>query len=95
MGKPAVVGAAGLLVETASIRVGARTIPAGTVVTVDGTSGDVAVGEPAVTTSLADAQVDRLLGWADAVSAGASDRPGPERLKAAHDVLTARGRATS
>ncbi len=87
MGRPAVVGAAGLVVSAGSVRAGGRAIPEGALVTIDGTSGDVALGEPAVTTELADAHVHRLLGWADEVSGGASDRPGAERLRAAHAVL--------
>lgn len=87
MGRPAVVGAAGLLVGPDSIGVPGRALAAGTVVTIDGTSGEVAVGRPAVTTSLAEAEVERLLGWADAVSGDTSGRPGPDRLRAAHDAL--------
>ncbi|TKK84516.1 pyruvate, phosphate dikinase [Herbidospora galbida] len=87
MGRPAVVGASGLVVSAGSVRAGDRVIPEGAVVTIDGTSGDVALGEPPVTASLADAHVHRLLGWADDVSGDTSDRPEPERLRAAHAVL--------
>ncbi len=87
MGRPAVVGAAGLVVAAGSVRAGDRTIPEGALVTIDGTGGEVALGEPAVTESLADAHVHRLLGWADEVSGDASDRPGPDRLRAAQAVL--------
>ncbi|GAA2908942.1 hypothetical protein GCM10010517_75400 [Streptosporangium fragile] len=89
MGKPAVVGAADLTVDaaTASVRAGGRTFPEGTLVTIDGTGGEVVVGSPRVTTAPAGFHLHRLLGWADEISGGGPDRDDAERLTAAHAVL--------
>ncbi|WP_034384475.1 PEP/pyruvate-binding domain-containing protein [Herbidospora cretacea] len=91
LGRPAVVGVPGLVVTSGSARAGDRLVPEGALVTIDGTSGEVALGEPAVTTSLAGAHVHRLLGWADEVSGGddsaGADRPEAARLQAAQAVL--------
>jgi pyruvate,orthophosphate dikinase len=75
MGKPAVVGVSGLVVDE------------GTLVTIDGTSGEVALGRQDVVTAAADANLARLLGWADDVSGDRSERDEAERLGAAHAVL--------
>jgi pyruvate,orthophosphate dikinase len=64
MGKPAVVGAAGLGVDTASVRAGGRTLPEGTLITIDGTAGQVVVGRPRVVTAPTDPHLHRLLDWA-------------------------------
>ncbi|WP_246268924.1 PEP/pyruvate-binding domain-containing protein [Acrocarpospora macrocephala] len=88
MGKPAVVGVAGLVVGAGSVRAGDRTIEEGTLVSIDGTSGDVVVGEATVTTSTAESHVCRLLGWADDISGDTSERPEPDRLRAAHIALS-------
>ncbi|WP_283137758.1 pyruvate, phosphate dikinase [Rhizohabitans arisaemae] len=87
MGKPAVVGVTGLTVDVASVGAGGRTVGEGTLVTIDGTSGEVALGSPAVTTDTADAHLRRLLAWADAVSGDHSERDEARRLNAAHAVL--------
>ncbi|NKE63553.1 hypothetical protein FXN61_45275, partial [Lentzea sp. PSKA42] len=87
MGKPAVVGIAELDVGTDSVSAGGRTIAEGTLITIDGTSGAVAVGCPPVVTATADACLSRLLGWADDVSGDHSERDEAERLSAAHAVL--------
>jgi pyruvate, orthophosphate dikinase len=87
MGKPAVVGIADLVVGTASVTAGGRTISEGTLITIDGTSGEVALGTPGVVTTAADAHLRRLLGWADDVSGDHTERGEAERLNAAHAVL--------
>lgn len=89
MGKPAVVGIAGLTVDAAdaSVRAGGRTIGAGTLVTIDGTGGAVALGSPRTVTTAADAHLHRLLEWADDVSGDHSERDEARRLSAAHAVL--------
>ncbi|TDQ53269.1 pyruvate, phosphate dikinase [Actinorugispora endophytica] len=89
MGKPAVVGVTGLVVDSAgaSISVGGRTIGEGAFVTVDGTGGQVALGSPPVVTDGSDAHPRRLLAWADDVSGDRSDRDEVQRLGAAHAVL--------
>ncbi|MEW9532264.1 pyruvate, phosphate dikinase [Microbispora sp. NPDC049125] len=92
MGKPAVVGAADLTVDAvaACVRAGGRTFPEGTLVTVDGTGGQVVVGSPRIVTAATDSHLRRLLEWADEVSGGDSGRDEVERLTAAHAVLNAR-----
>ncbi|TDE35902.1 pyruvate, phosphate dikinase [Nonomuraea mesophila] len=87
MGKPAVVGVTGLVVEAASLTADGRTVSEGTLVTIDGTSGEVVLGTPAVSTSTADACLRRLLAWADDVSGDHSEREEAHRLSAAHAAL--------
>jgi pyruvate,orthophosphate dikinase len=89
MGKPAVVDAAGLTVDAEAdhVRIGERVVPAGTLVTIDGTGGEIALGRPDITTGNADAHLHRLLAWADEVSGDRSQRSDRERLSAAHARL--------
>jgi pyruvate,orthophosphate dikinase len=89
MGKPAVVGVTDLTVDVAdaSVRAGGHTIPEGTLITIDGTGGEVVIGSPRIVTAASDPHLHRLLEWADEVSGGTSDRPEAERLSAAHAVL--------
>ncbi|NEA27095.1 PEP/pyruvate-binding domain-containing protein [Actinomadura bangladeshensis] len=89
MGKPAVVDAAGLTVDTEAdhVRIGERVVPAGTLITIDGTGGEIALGEAGITTGDADVHLHRLLAWADEVSGDRSPRPDHERLGAAHARL--------
>jgi len=87
MGKPAVVGITNLTVTDTSIRAGERTIPEGTLIAIDGTSGEVVIGSPQLTTPDADPHLRRLLAWADEASGDTSERPEPERLAAAHAAL--------
>ncbi|MFI1825161.1 pyruvate, phosphate dikinase [Streptomyces sp. NPDC020412] len=78
LGKPAVVGA--------PLPTGDRALREGTLITVDGTTGTVALGAPPLTTTEPDAAVERLLTWADTVSGTHPPEPEP-RLAAAHAVL--------
>ncbi|MFF2722047.1 pyruvate, phosphate dikinase [Streptomyces sp. NPDC058011] len=97
MGKPAVVGAASLTVDAVDgcVRAGGRTLPEGTLIGVDGTGGEVVVGEPGVATASTDPQLHRLLSWADDVAGGgATGRDEPERLSAAQAVLRGGGDRT-
>ncbi|GHE36505.1 hypothetical protein GCM10017673_43910 [Streptosporangium violaceochromogenes] len=89
MVKPAVVGAADLTVDEAGafLRAGGRTLPEGTLITIDGVGGEVVVGSPRVVTAAADPHLHRLLGWADEVCGDGSGRTEAERLSAAHTVL--------
>ncbi|MEV0049022.1 pyruvate, phosphate dikinase [Saccharopolyspora shandongensis] len=89
MGKPAVVGVADLTVDvdTGSVTAGGRTVRNGTLLTIDGTSGEVALGSPRVVANAADDHLHRLLEWADDVSGDHSERDEPERLDAAHAAL--------
>jgi pyruvate,orthophosphate dikinase len=69
LGKPAVVGAADLVVDdaAASARAGGRTLPEGTLLTIDGTSGEVVVGSPPIITAPTDSHLRRLLEWAEEI----------------------------
>jgi pyruvate, orthophosphate dikinase len=89
MGKPAVVGVGDLAVDVANaaVRAGGQTFPEGTLITVDGTGGEVVIGKPGIVTAAADPHLSRLLEWADEVAAGNADRHEAERLRAAHAVL--------
>ena len=89
LGKPAVVGATDLTVDVAAaiVRAGGRTVPEGTVITIDGTGGEVVIGSPRIVTAAADSHLHRLLEWADDVSGDNSGRNEAERLIAAHAVL--------
>ncbi|MEV5537240.1 pyruvate, phosphate dikinase [Saccharopolyspora shandongensis] len=89
MGKPAVVGVADLTVDvdTGSVTAGGRTVRNGTLVTIDGTSGEVALGSPRVVANAADDHLHRLLEWADDISGDHSERDESERLDAAHAAL--------
>jgi pyruvate,orthophosphate dikinase len=88
MGKPAVVGVAGLTVADTSARAGARRVPEGTTIAIDGTGGEVVMGTPRVETTAADPHLRRLLQWADEVSGdNSTGRDEAGRLGAAHAVL--------
>ena len=89
MGKPAVVGATGLTVDAAggAVRAGGRTVPEGTLITIDGTGGEVVLGSPRVVTAATDPHLVRLLGWADEIAGGHAGRDEAGRLRAAHAVL--------
>jgi len=69
MGKPAVVGAAGLRVDDSEgrVRAAGRTVPDGTVITIDGTAGDIAIGSPRVIRPPTSSYLRRFLGWADEI----------------------------
>ncbi|MGA6169195.1 pyruvate, phosphate dikinase [Streptomyces sp. NPDC012600] len=98
MGKPAVVGAAGLTVDAAagSVRAGGRTLAEGTLIALDGTGGEVVVGTPRIAASSADAQLDRLLAWADDVTGDtAPGREASERLASAQAVLRRTGHGST
>ena len=75
MGKPAVVGVAGFAVGE------------GTLITIDGTSGEVALGSARVVGGAVDGRLARLLEWADEVVGGRGALGEAELLSAAHAVL--------
>ncbi|AXE76447.1 pyruvate, phosphate dikinase [Streptomyces atratus] len=94
MGKPAVVGAANLTVDAADgcVRAGGRTLPEGTLIALDGTGGEVVVGEPRIDASSTDPQLHRLLGWADDVTGDrTTGRNEAERLASAQAALRRTG----
>ena len=67
MGKPAVTGAATLEVDEGSgeIRVGSTVVTDGDLITIDGTSGKVYIGEVPLVDPVPTPELERLLGWAD------------------------------
>ncbi|SHJ48055.1 pyruvate, orthophosphate dikinase [Nocardiopsis flavescens] len=90
LGRPAVVGAADLHVEPGRVRAGERWAAEGDLLTLDGTTGRVALGVHPAVAPPADAAVRTLLSWADAVTGGAGDGVGDaERLAAARRLLGA------
>jgi pyruvate,orthophosphate dikinase len=93
MGKPAVVGIADLTVDVAgaAVRAGGRTVAESTLVTIDGTGGEVVLGRARVATTATGPHLHRLLGWADEVSGGPADRLEAERLGAAQAALQRQG----
>ncbi|OKI71661.1 pyruvate, phosphate dikinase [Micromonospora sp. CB01531] len=89
MGKPGVVDATALTVDVAAecVRAGERVVAEGTVVTIDGTSGEIVIGNLGTATVTVDSHLNRLLDWADEISGNRSQRPDQERLIAAHARL--------
>lgn len=89
MGKPAVVDATALTVDLAAggARVGDRFLAEGTLLTIDGTGGEVVLGDPGTVATTADDQLHRLLGWADEITGDRSPRSAEERLGAARARL--------
>jgi pyruvate,orthophosphate dikinase len=63
MRKPAVVGATAITIDGTVVRVGERTLPEGTVITIDGTGGEVVTGSAPITTADSDPHLRRLLEW--------------------------------
>ncbi len=70
MGKPCVAGAEGIHVDVAIRKafVGDATIAEGDVITIDGTTGDVYIGSVPMIEAEFSAELDVLLGWADAAA---------------------------
>ncbi|GAA0465731.1 pyruvate, phosphate dikinase PpdK [Paractinoplanes deccanensis] len=89
MGKPAVVGATALTVDTAarSVRAGERVLGEGTIITLDGSGGEIVIGDPGADDAGADGHLHRLLDWADAVSGDRSPRSAEQRLSDAQARL--------
>jgi pyruvate,orthophosphate dikinase len=67
MGKPCVAGAEGIQVDVGARKayIGDATISEGDLITIDGSTGDVYVGEVAMKPAEFSAQLETLLGWAD------------------------------
>jgi len=70
MGKPCVAGAEGIHVDVQMRKafVGGTTISEGDLITIDGTTGDVYIGEIAMKEAEFSAELDTLLGWADDIA---------------------------
>ncbi|WP_410657381.1 PEP/pyruvate-binding domain-containing protein [Amycolatopsis sp. lyj-112] len=89
LGKPAVVGMGTLTIRDThtSIAVGERTLDEGTLVTIDGNSGEVALGRVPTVASGDEAHLERFLAWADDLSGNRAVHGEAERLSAAHAAL--------
>ncbi|MGH9076421.1 MAG: pyruvate, phosphate dikinase [Acidimicrobiales bacterium] len=69
-GKPAVVGAEGVRIKGRSFTAAGVTVSEGDVISLDGTTGEVALGEVELVAGEAPPELDTLLRWADAVRRG-------------------------
>jgi pyruvate, orthophosphate dikinase len=69
MGLPCIVGASGMRFQTRKQQIVApdgRVLRAGDIITIDGTSGQVLTGQPAMLEAALDDSFQTLMGWADA-----------------------------
>ena len=73
-GIPAVVGAEAVKISGASFTAGGVTVKEGDVISLDGTTGTVVLGEVELSTTEAPPELDTLLGWADAIRGGRNPR---------------------
>jgi len=69
-GTPAVVGAESVKIEGKQFSVGSVVVKEGDIITIDGASGEVMVGEMKLASAKPPAEFDVILGWADQVRAG-------------------------
>ncbi|HZQ27579.1 MAG TPA: pyruvate, phosphate dikinase [Acidimicrobiales bacterium] len=69
-GKPAVVGAEAIRISGTSFTVGATTVKQGDVISIDGTTGAVVLGEQRLTSAAPPAEFETILKWADRVRKG-------------------------
>src|SRR4051812_30699437 len=75
-GKPAVCGAEQIKISGKQFSVGAVTVMEGEVISLDGTTGKVVVGEVQVTVGNTPPEFDQILGWADDIRKGGKGRRG-------------------
>ncbi|HET6949371.1 MAG TPA: pyruvate, phosphate dikinase [Acidimicrobiales bacterium] len=73
-GIPAVVGAEAVTISGTSFTAGGVTVSEGDVISLDGTTGRVVLGEVGLASSEAPAELETLLGWADAIRHGRNRR---------------------
>jgi pyruvate, orthophosphate dikinase len=69
-GIPAVVGADALRIKGTAFTVGDTVVSEGDVISLDGTTGKVVLGEVGLSASEAPPELDVILGWADAIRRG-------------------------
>jgi pyruvate, orthophosphate dikinase len=72
-GKPAVCGAEEVHITGRSFRVGEHTVEEGDTISIDGTTGDVVLGEVGLTAGENPPELELLVGWADEIRAGHLD----------------------
>ncbi len=73
-GIPAVVGADAVKISGTSFTAGGVTVEQGDVISLDGTTGQVVLGEVELATSEAPPELDTMLGWADGIRHGKNRR---------------------
>jgi pyruvate,orthophosphate dikinase len=73
-GIPAVVGADAVVISGTSFTAGDVTVEEGDVISLDGTTGEVVLGEVELAASEAPPELDTILGWADSVRHGKNRR---------------------
>ncbi|HEY7073563.1 MAG TPA: pyruvate, phosphate dikinase, partial [Acidimicrobiales bacterium] len=73
-GIPAVVGAEKVKISGKSFTAGGVTVKEGDVISLDGTTGQVVLGEVELSTSEAPPELETLLGWADTIRHGRNPR---------------------
>jgi pyruvate,orthophosphate dikinase len=73
-GIPAVVGADSVVISGSSFTAGDVTVEEGDVISLDGTTGEVVLGEVELAASEAPPELDTILGWADNVRHGKNRR---------------------
>jgi pyruvate,orthophosphate dikinase len=69
-GKPAVVGAESVRINGPSFTAGGVTVQQGDVISLDGTTGRVVLGEVELSNASPPSEFDTILGWADAIRKG-------------------------
>src|SRR5439155_7476591 len=67
MGKPCVAGCEGLSLEGGTATLGGRTLQEGDMITIDGGTGRVFIGEVPLVPPQINDDFETILGWADAV----------------------------
>jgi pyruvate,orthophosphate dikinase len=73
-GIPAVVGAEAVHIDGDSFTAGGVTVQEGDVISLDGTTGQVVLGEVELAATAAPPELDTILGWADAIRHGKNRR---------------------
>jgi pyruvate,orthophosphate dikinase len=73
-GIPAVVGAEALHIDGSSFTVGDIKVAEGDVISIDGATGEVVLGEAELTSAEAPEELATILGWADAIRGGRNSR---------------------
>ena len=75
-GKPAVVGAEQVKITGKTFSVGATTVNEGDVISLDGGTGEVVLGEVGLSVGVTPPEFDTILGWADEIRKGGKSRRG-------------------
>jgi pyruvate,orthophosphate dikinase len=85
-GIPAVVGAEGVKISGRSFTAGGVTVKEGDVISLDGSTGQVVLGEVELSSSEAPPELETLLGWADTIRHGRNPRRARMAVRANADT---------